>query len=88
MKSAQKLEHVMKGVASKHRIAILMLLARQKDLDVDLVSQRLSLGYKTTSEHLRKMFLAGLIRKEHEGSFVLHSLTPLGKKIVVFLQRV
>lgn len=87
MKNSKKLERIMKGAASAHRINILSLLARQKDLDVDIISQRLSLGYKTTAEHLRKLHFAGLITKEHDGSYVLHSLTPLGKKVVAFLQR-
>ena len=87
MKTATTLERITKGIASKHRLSILSLLVRQKNLDVDVISQRLSLGYKTTAEHLRKMFIAGLITKEYEGNYVLHSLTPLGKKVAVFLQR-
>ena len=77
----------MKGVASKHRVAILNLLARTPHLDVDTIAGRLSLGYKTTAVHLSKLAYADIIEKEDAGYYVLHSLTPRGKQIHAFLKR-
>ncbi len=87
MRSVHKIEIVAKGVANRHRVTILFLLAKNDELDLAMISERLEVGYKTTSEHLRKMYLAGLISKEYEGNYVLHSLTSRGKKLSMFLSK-
>lgn len=87
MRSVRKLEVITKGVASRHRIAILFLLAKNSNSDLEMISERLEVSYKTTSEHLRKMHLAGLISKEYEGNYVLHSLTSRGKKLSIFFSK-
>ncbi|PCH91937.1 hypothetical protein COB18_02435 [Candidatus Kaiserbacteria bacterium] len=87
MKRAETLEIITKGFANKRRIAILILLGKQPDMDVELLSEKLDLGYKSVSEHLRKMYMADLITKEYDGYFVIHRLTPLGKKTLSFLSK-
>lgn len=87
MRSVYKIEMVAKGVANRHRVTILFLLAKNGELDLEMISERLEVGYKTTSEHLRKMHLAGLISKEYEGNYVLHSLTSRGKKLSIFFSK-
>ncbi len=87
MRNIEKLELITKGFASKRRIAILNLLSKQPGLDVEAVSERLDLGYKAVSEHLRKLHIAELIEKEEDGYYILHTLTPRGKQVVNFLSR-
>jgi len=87
MRTAEKLELITKGFANKRRIAILHMLSKNPDLDVESISEKLDLGYKATSEHLRKMYIAELITKEYEGYYTLHKLTPRGKQITSFLNR-
>lgn len=88
MKTSVTLESIVKGFANKHRISILTLLNKDPYLDVDSISVRLSVGYKTTAVHLQRMYDAGLVEKEDEGSFVLHSLTARGRQILNFLKKV
>lgn len=87
MRNIEKIELIVKGFASKRRIAILNLLRKQPALDVETISERLDLGYKAVSEHLRKLHIAELIEKEADGYYILHTLTPRGKQVVNFLAR-
>ncbi len=87
MQNVIKLEHITKGFANRRRVAILQLLARNPDLDVDLISTRLNVGYTSIAAHLQKMHVAGIISKQTDGYFVLHRLTPRGKQIYAFLNR-
>ena len=87
MKKYEHLETIVKGFASKRRIAVLALLARRGAADVETIAEALDLGYKSTSEHLRKMHIAGLIEKEGDGYYVMHSLTPRGTQVLRFLKR-
>lgn len=87
VRDIQFLEDVVKGFANKRRITILRLLARQPNLDVELISERLKISYTSTAAHLQKMHDAGLIDKEEDGYFVIHRLTARGKKVYLFLCR-
>ena len=87
VKSFEKLETVTKGFANKRRVAILSLLDRTPNADLDTIAANIDLGYKAVSEHLRKMYVAELITKETYGNYVLHSLTPRGKQTLSFLRR-
>ncbi|MBX4192221.1 helix-turn-helix domain-containing protein [Candidatus Parcubacteria bacterium] len=60
------------------------LLKREPELSVEQISERLSLGYENTSDHLRKMAIAGLILKRNEGSAVRHKLTLRAESVLVF----
>ncbi|MDO8469909.1 MAG: hypothetical protein Q7S84_02755 [bacterium] len=50
------------------------------------VSKSLPANYRTTSEHLRRTMLTGLVRKHNAGKRVEHELTPLGKRTLAFLR--
>jgi len=78
------LERIMKGVANHRRIQALDTLDRHPELSVFDVSERLSIDFRTASEHLRKLTVAGLIMKRHEGATVRHALTSRGKYILKF----
>ena len=62
------------------------LLARNPELSVFEISDKLKINFKTGSEHIRRLAIAGLVMKRHEGSKVRHALTEVGKDILKFLR--
>ena len=83
-KRYRELERILKGVASHRRLHIIDLLEKQPELSVIEVADKLVLDFRTTSEHLRKLSIAGLIMKRHAGAAVRHALTVRGKNILKF----
>lgn len=80
----RRIERVLKGAASHRRVEILELVKRVPELSVADISERLDIGYINTSDHIRKLAIAGLVMKRNEGSSVRHKITPLGESILVF----
>ena len=74
----------MKGVANHRRIQALDTLEKSPELSVSELAERLSVDFRTSSEHLRKLAVAGLVMKRHEGAAVCHALTGRGKLILKF----
>lgn len=86
MKSGRykELERILKGVASHRRLRILDILGSEAELSVTDIAERLSLDFRTTSEHIRKLALAGLVMKRHDAAAVRNALTERGKVILKF----
>ncbi len=82
----KKLERVAKGFANHRRLAILDLLEKQPELSVDEIATSLNINFKTASEHIRRLALAGLVLKRYEGNFVRHKVSPRGLSILKFLR--
>ena len=82
----RKMERIVRGFSNHRRIAILELLARRPELSVDEISEILSINYKTASEHIRRLAIAGLIMKRNQGASVRHKLTKIGGHILKFLR--
>lgn len=80
----RKTERVVKGFANHNRLKILELLDNKPELSVGDIAEKLKIGYENTSDHIRKLAIAGLVMKRNEGPSVLHKLTPRGKSILVF----
>lgn len=83
----KRLERVVKGFANHRRIEILELLDAQPELSVGEVSEKLQIELKTASEHLRRMAIAGLLLKRHQGREVRHALTSQARDILTFLAK-
>jgi len=66
---------------------ILELLDNKPELSVIEISEILKMGYENTSDHIRKMAVAGLLMKRNSGPSVLHKLTPRAKFILVFCKK-
>lgn len=81
------MERIVKGFSNHRRIQILELLANNPNLSVGDISTKLKINYKTASEHIRRIALAGLVTKRNSGSNVLHKLSPLGSTILKFLRK-
>lgn len=85
-KRLREIERITKGVANHRRLQILDLLARQPELSVIEVANELEVNFKTISEHIRRLALAGLVMKRNEYTAVRHRLTSRGVVILKFLR--
>lgn len=81
-----KTERIVKGAANHRRLQILDLLQRKPELSVDEIATTLKINFKTASDHVRRLAIAGLVMKRHEGNFVRHKLTNRGVSILKFLR--
>lgn len=81
-----RLERVVKGFANHRRIEILELLKNNPELSVIEIAEGLDINFKTASEHIRRMAIAGLLIKRAAGSSVRHKLTKTGLSILKFLR--
>jgi DNA-binding transcriptional ArsR family regulator len=84
--STRKLERIVRGFSNHRRIQIMELLSRAPDLSVAEVADELSVDFRTISEHLRRLALAGLVLKRNVGNEVEHILSKSGKSILMFLR--
>ena len=78
------IERITKGFASHRRLQMLELLKREPGLSILDISGRLRIGYENTSDHVRKLAIAGLVYKHNEGASVRHTLTPRAESVLVF----
>lgn len=83
----RKLERVIKGFANHRRIQIIELLNKYPEMSVDDISESLGIGYENTSDHVRKLAIAGLVLKRSDGVRVRHKLTSLAEHILVFCKK-
>ena len=60
------------------------LLQRTPELSVEEIAEKLSIGYENTSDHIRKLAIAGLVMKRYDKKSVRHKLTPRAKVILTF----
>lgn len=80
------LEKIAKGFSNHRRIQVLELLVKQPELSVFEIANELNVNYKTISEHVRRLAIAGLVMKRNAGKDVRHALTNRGKLILTFLR--
>jgi len=76
------MERLVKGFSNHRRVEILYLLDKKPELSVFDVARELDVDFRTISEHIRRMAVAGLVIKRFEGKNVRHKLTERGKVIL------
>ena len=86
MLKPRQLERIVKGFANHRRIQILELLSDSPELSVIEISDKLKINFKTASEHIRRLAIAGLVLKRNQGVNVRHKLSPSGSNILKFLR--
>jgi len=84
-KTPKQLERYFKGIACHRRIEILDLISKNDGITLNEIADTLKRNFKTTHEHTKRLYQAGLINKKYIGRGVAHSLSPYGKKIHKFL---
>lgn len=86
MKTTRQLERVVKGFANHRRIEILEFVEKNPETSLIEISEKLKINFKTASEHIRRLAIAGLIMKRNDANSVRHALSPAGKSILKFLR--
>ena len=81
-----KLEIIFKGIANKNRIKILLYLYKNPESTIGELAKIIKLNIRTTSDHIIKMTMAGLIMKRHESLKVKLALTERGKNITKYIK--
>lgn len=85
-KNYHYLERIVRGFSNHRRIEILELLEKRPELSVAEISRKLKTNFKTASEHIRRLAIAGLLLKRSDGNNVRHKLTSRGLSILKFLR--
>ncbi len=85
-KSYHQLERIVKGFANHRRVEILELLKREPELSVTEIAGKLNINFKTASEHIRRLAIAGLVLKKSDGINIRHKLTERARKTLKFLR--
>ena len=86
MKNYKQLERHFKGVSNHYRIAIVLLLAKNKMMILEDIVDSLGGNVKTISSHTRRLVVAGLVNKRYYKRNVIHSLSPYGRKFATFIK--
>lgn len=86
IKSGKQLERHFKGIANHRRIDILLLVGASEGITLEEIADQLNGNFKTISEHTRRLVQAGLLNKTYQGRTVQHSLSPYGKKLLIFIR--
>jgi len=84
----RKLEIIIKGFANHRRLQILELLAKEPEMSVGEICEKLEFEYLNTSDHIRRLFIAGLVLKRSDGKSVRHKLTPRAQSILSFCKNI
>jgi len=87
IKGPKKLERHFKGVANHRRIQMLQLIARRPGITLFDIAESVKTNFKTASEHVRRLVIAGLVEKAYSGREVLHRLTPYGQVFNDFIKK-
>lgn len=87
-KTYRQLERIVKGFANHRRIEILELLKNQPEMSVLEITERLGINFKTASDHIRKLTIAGLVIKRSDGTSIRHRVTERGLNILKFLRTI
>ena len=85
-KSFHHLERIVRGFSNHRRIEILHLLEKQPELSVAQITEKLHINFKTASEHIRRLAIAGLVLKRSDGVSIRHKLTDRGLSILKSLK--
>jgi len=85
-KSYYQVERIVKGFANHRRIEILELLKKSPEMSLADLSEALKINFRTASDHIRKMAIAGFVVKRSEGLTVRHKITNKGVLVLKFLK--
>lgn len=85
-KTYRQLERLVKGFSNHRRIEIIELLHKNPELSNEGIAKELKVNFKTISEHVKRLAIAGLVLKRNDGHKVRHKLTSRAKQILKFLR--
>lgn len=82
----KEIERVAKGFSNHRRLQILDYVAKHPTVSVDQLTTALGANFITIAKHTQKLADTNLVAKEYRGRMVIHTITPLGKKVLAFCQ--
>jgi len=82
----KRLEHIVRGFSNHRRIEMLALLHATPRQDLTSIARNLGINFKTCFEHVRRLAAADLVTKRVKGRSVLHSVSPRGRRVLMFLR--
>lgn len=80
------LERIVRGFSNHRRIEMLELIDKRPELTLTEISELLKGNIKTTSGHLTRLIVAGLIMKKSQKTSIRHKLSDRGKLVLNFLE--
>ena len=80
------LERAVKGFANHRRIEIMEFLKNFPEMSVDEIATGLKINFKTASDHIRRLAIAGLVIKRSDGKSIRHKLTKRATNVLKFLR--
>ena len=82
----KNLEKIFKALANRRRLSIIKLLAKNKELPVAEIAERINLSFTSTSKHLRMLHQLDILDRRQESLVVYYRLAnppPLVIKILI-----
>lgn len=73
---------ILRALGNEKRLKILKLLAAGDAFPVFAISERINLGFKSTSKHLARFAHLGILDSEGKGKRVEYSMSPAVKPAV------
>ena len=91
VKSSSQLEVFTKSIANRKRRDILFFLEQNPESTLEeiacLYGGKLAVDYRTVSQHTRKLLhRAGMLYKRNRAAYVVHSISPYGRRALRFLR--
>ncbi len=78
---------IFRAMSNSYRIKILIAVYQNPSISVDQINQIVGGDFKNISAHTKKLYQANLLYKDYkQNNFVLHRLSPNGKKMIKFLK--
>jgi Mn-dependent DtxR family transcriptional regulator len=65
-----------------------MLLNKQPELSVVEIAEKLKINFKTASQHLQRLAIAGMVLKRNQGAAIRHKLTSRAQNTLKFLRTI
>jgi len=74
-KDIEDSSRVLKIFANEQRLAIVSLLKSKGDKSVGQIADHLEIPFKTISKHLMYLTKRGILKRRHDGLFVLYNIS-------------
>lgn len=86
MLKKRQLEQIVRGFSNHRRIQMPVLIEENPEQSVNEIAKALRINLKTSSSHLKRLIIAGLIMKKSQGKNIRHKITKRGLFILTFLR--
>jgi len=79
------LERMVRGFANQRRIEMIELIGKNPELSLSEIAGELKINLKTSSGHLMRLIVAGMIMKKSNKNKIMHKLSGRGELVLKFL---